>query len=103
MVTAPFGRLGGELVGATSQPHRGLVGAVQGPGFTHLVRVAGFSAAVDVVGMEAVVRYGRDQLAVAVDVDFGRGRAATGEIGLVQALLPAPLGGERDLRRLVRP
>src|SRR4030095_5408357 len=72
---------------STAKPHRDLVRAVPTARYAHPIRIGSLASAVDVIGVETTpVRHGRNQHAVAIDVDVTRGRPTPEEVHRLQAV-----------------
>ena len=59
--------------------HGHIIGACPGAGFTHVIYVLSLAGVACGIVILSIIRRCRDQYAVAVHVDIGRGRAAPSE------------------------
>ena len=81
------------------EAHRHIVRASRGASFAHVVDVLSPAGVAGGISIGARVRYGRNQRAVAVNVDVGRGRPAPGETHRIYSPNLALCGAERDRSR----
>ena len=70
------------------------IGAGRSAGFTHPILVPGLAGVAGGIIIVSMVRRRRDQHAVAVDVDIGRGRPAPGKTHRIYSIHPALCGAE---------
>jgi hypothetical protein len=85
-----------------SEDHGYVIGARPGPSFAHPIHVLSLAGVAGGIIILSVVRRCRDQYAIAIDVDVGRGRATPGEtrrINSIYLFLPGAEGNRPGSRR----